>query len=210
MLGSDIFHKIDSLLKHITAVYDQNFGGLHVIMCGDLRQLPPVNATPIFKCSRDMLGGPVLWQSMCSYPLMLVMRQSDSTFSAILTKICTGLPLDVGETELKQIRFRTREWCDENVRDAVRLFYDNRSVEEYNTTAILQPEYENVARDSFTGYKTDQELVRAKTELYRMKITECLGFPYSIRLAKGYPYMITSNIDVDDGMVNGAIRTLKY
>jgi hypothetical protein len=67
-----------------------------------------------------------------------------------------------------------------------------------------------VARDSFTGYKTDQELVRAKTELYRMKITECLGFPYSIRLVKGYPYMITSNIGVDDGLVNGAIGTLKY
>jgi hypothetical protein len=60
MLGSDIFHKIDSRLKQITAVHDQNFGGLHVVMCGDLRQLPPVNATPIFKCSRDMLGGPVL------------------------------------------------------------------------------------------------------------------------------------------------------
>jgi hypothetical protein len=67
-----------------------------------------------------------------------------------------------------------------------------------------------VARDSFTGYKTDQEIVTAKTELYRMKITECLGFPYSIRLAKGYPYMNTSNFDVDDGLVNGAIGTLKY
>jgi hypothetical protein len=113
MLGIDIFHKIDSRLKQITAVHDQNCGGFHVVMCGDVRQLPPVNANPIFKCSRDMLGGPVLWQSM--YPLLQVMRQRDSTLSAILTKIGNWLPLDVGETEVIQSLFRTREWCDKNV-----------------------------------------------------------------------------------------------
>jgi hypothetical protein len=96
------------------------------------------------------------------------------------------------------------------VKDAVRLLHDNKSVEEYISVAIEEPEYDSVARDSFTGYKTDQELVIAKTELYRMKSTECMGFPYLIRLAKGYPYMITTNIDVDDGLVNGAIGTLRY
>jgi len=87
MLGCDIFHKINSRLKPITALHDENFGGLHIVMCGDLRQLPPVNATPVYKCSRDMLGGPVLWQSLYSYRLLQVMRQSNTTFSAILTKI---------------------------------------------------------------------------------------------------------------------------
>ena len=89
------------------------------------------------------------------------------------------------------------------MRDAVRLFHDNISVNEYNSRAIRHPEYESIARDSFAGYKTEEELAKARKELYRMKITECLGFPYSIRLAKGYPYMITSNIDVDEGLVNG-------
>jgi len=93
-LGCDIFHKINSPLKQITAVHDENFGGLHIIMCGDLRQLPPVNATLVYKCSRDMLGGPVLWQSLYSYLLLQVMRQSNTTFSAILTKIGGGVPLD--------------------------------------------------------------------------------------------------------------------
>ena len=96
------------------------------------------------------------------------------------------------------------------MRDAVRLFHDNISVNEYNSRAIRHPEYESIARDSFAGYKTEEELAKARKELYRMKITECLGFPYSIRLAKGYPYMITSNIDVDEGLVNGAIGTLQY
>jgi len=59
MLGCDIFHKNDSRPKQITVVHNENFGGLHILMCGDLRQLPPVNATPVYKCSRDMLGRPV-------------------------------------------------------------------------------------------------------------------------------------------------------
>ena len=138
------------------------------------------------------------------------MRQRNTTFSAVLTKIGGGLPLKKEEMAVIQSRFRTVEWCDENVKDAVRLFYDNRSVDEYNGKAIRDPEYESIARDSFTSYKTVEELAKARAELYRMKITESLGFPFSIRLAKGYPYMITSNIDVDDGLVNGAIGTLQY
>jgi len=138
------------------------------------------------------------------------MGHSNTNFSPILTKIGGGVPLDTEEMAVIQSRFKTREWCDENVRDAVRLFHDNRSVNEYTSRAIRHPEYDSIARDSFAGYKTEEELAKARKELYRMKITECLGFPYSIRLAKGHPYMITSNIDVDDGLVNGATETLQY
>ena len=68
------------------------------------------------------------------------MRQSNTTFSAIQTKIGGGVPLDIEEMAVIQNRFKTREWYDENVRDAVRLFHDNRSVNEYNSRAIRDPE----------------------------------------------------------------------
>ena len=61
-----------------------------------------------------------------------------------------------------QSRFKTQEWCDENVRDAVRLFQDNISVDEYNSRAIRDLEYESIARDLFTGYKTEEELAKAR------------------------------------------------
>ena len=69
-----------------------------------------------------------------------VMRQSNTTFSAILTKIGGGVPLDTEEMAVIQSRFKTQESCDENVRDAVRLFHDNKSVDEYNLRAIRDPE----------------------------------------------------------------------
>ncbi|GFS71557.1 hypothetical protein TNCV_5052351 [Trichonephila clavipes] len=42
-----------------------------------------------------------------------------------------------------------------------------------------------------------------------MSVLELGELPYKIVLAVGYPYMITTNNDVEDGMVNGAIDVLK-
>ena len=126
MLSTDVFHKVDARLTQITGNHHKNFGGLHVILCGDLRQLPPVRATPVFKCNKNMVGGPILWQSLHSYMLTQVMRQSDLKFSTILTKIGSGLPLNLEDMQVIQSRFRTLRWCEEHVRkDEVRLFHEN-------------------------------------------------------------------------------------
>ncbi|GFU13966.1 ATP-dependent DNA helicase [Trichonephila clavipes] len=91
---------------------------------------------------------------MRHYPLEQVMRQSDSTFSEILTKIGND--------------------------------------------------------DKMIGYNTLTEVATARRNLHKMSVVESGGLPYSSKLAVGYPYMITINLDVEDGPVNGAIGTLKY
>ncbi|GFS89555.1 ATP-dependent DNA helicase [Trichonephila clavipes] len=49
MISAELLGHIDSRLKQITGNYNTNFGGLDMILIGDLRQLPPVRATPIYK-----------------------------------------------------------------------------------------------------------------------------------------------------------------
>lgn len=49
MVGAELLHQIDSLLKQISVVYNTNYGGFHIILIGDLWQLPPVMATLIYK-----------------------------------------------------------------------------------------------------------------------------------------------------------------
>ena len=142
--------------------------------------------------------------------LTLVMRQSDVTFSTILTKIGSGMPLEYEETKIIESRFRTKEWCNDNVRDAVRPFHDNRSVDEYNTRAISKPDLISVANDLYIGYRNNDELTDARTSMHKKSVSECEGYPYSVPLAVGYPYMVTTNVDVEDGIVNGAIGILKY
>ncbi|GFU48237.1 ATP-dependent DNA helicase [Trichonephila clavipes] len=131
MIGCDVLHKINLRLQEITGVHDQPFGNLNIIFCGDLHQLPPVNASPVYKGPRNSICG-------------------------------------------------------------------NRS------TTI----HSNRRQDDWLHTLT--EVATARRNLHKMSVVESDGLPYSLKLAVGYPYMITMNLDVEDGLVNGAIGTLKY
>ncbi|GFU35374.1 ATP-dependent DNA helicase [Trichonephila clavipes] len=150
-----------------------------------------------------------LWQSLDYYPLEQVMRQRDSTFSEILTKIGNGERLGTEQIALIESRLRSRAWCKVNVPVTVRLFHRNHDVDAYNNNAFI-PEFENIADDKMIGSNTLTEVATARRNLHKMSVVESDGLPYSLKLAVGYPYMITMNLDVEDGLVNGAIGTLKY
>lgn len=42
-----------------------------------------------------------------------------------------------------------------------------------------------------------------------MSTVESSGLPYCVNLATDYPYMSTKNIDIEDGLVNGAVGVLR-
>ncbi|XP_071576363.1 uncharacterized protein [Temnothorax nylanderi] len=209
MIGADVLDKIHSRMGDITGNFDDPFGGMNVIFCGDLRQLPPVNATPIFKPLRNSLNSAALWQSLNFYALTRVMRQSDLVFSTILTKIGNGERLTDDETKLLESRFRTVEWCNEHVPGAIRLYHRNCEVDKYNVE-VIESTYISECNDIIQGYCSDQELASAKKKLYKLSVTECGGLPYMLKLCVNKPFMVNSNIDVEDGIVNGAIGELKY
>ena len=49
MLGADILYRIHYRLSEDIFQSKEPFGGISVLLVGDLLQLPPVNGTPIFK-----------------------------------------------------------------------------------------------------------------------------------------------------------------
>ncbi|GFS83881.1 ATP-dependent DNA helicase [Trichonephila clavipes] len=104
---------------------------------------------------------PVQWQPLDYYPLEQVMRQSDSTFSKILTKIGNGERLGTEQIALIESRFRIRAWCKVNVPMTVRLFHRNHDVDAYNNNAFM-PEFENIADDKMIGYNTLTEVATAR------------------------------------------------
>lgn len=211
MIGADTLNTIHVRLQDITGNYEDPFGGINIIFCGDLRQLPPVNARPVYKPCMNSMHGAVLWQALQFYPLVKVMRQTDTDFSTILTKIGNGDALTADETKLIEGRFRTPDWCKQNAPSAIRLFHRNIDVERYNYEALEEKEGLNcTADDAFVGYRNTEQLQSARTKLYKMSVAETSGLPYLLRLAVGMPYIITTNIDVEDGIVNGAIAELKY
>ncbi|GFS76001.1 hypothetical protein TNCV_4666351 [Trichonephila clavipes] len=89
----------------------------------------------------------------------------------------------------------------------MRLYQQNPSVDSYNSYAILKETY-NVTYDTLVGYKNHTEAATAQQKIHKMSVVELYGLPYKIPLAVGYPYIIKTNINVEDGIVNSRIVVL--
>ncbi|GFV51889.1 ATP-dependent DNA helicase [Trichonephila clavipes] len=99
MISAQLLLKVDSRLKQITGNFQSNFGGLDIILIGDLRQLPPVRSTPNQnRRSLDRFYGKIQNFS-----------QANQQFSSILTKIGNSEQLDEMEITLIESRFYTVE-----------------------------------------------------------------------------------------------------
>ncbi|KAL4153959.1 hypothetical protein QTP88_001792 [Uroleucon formosanum] len=119
MIGAEHLNQIDVRLKQITGNFDEPFGRLDAIFIGDLRQLPPVRATPIYKL-------------------------------------------------------------------------------------------ESIAMDVISGCKNHEQEAFVRQKMHKMSVIDTGGLPYDIIFVIGKPYIITTNIDVADGLANGAVRKLVY
>lgn len=211
MIGSGLLGQINSRLQHILHDHERPFAGMDMVFTGDLRQLPPVCQTAIYKRSRQNFCCEIVWQSLEYYPLVQVMRQADVAFSSVLTKIGDGQPLLPEEKAMIESRFVEREFVDREYPESIRLFFRTIDVTQFNVDSIRGAEMvEYVATDHYTGQHNSEQLASARAKVHKMKPDETGGLPYILRLHIGKPYMIRANIDVLDSLVNGAIGTLRY
>ena len=137
------------------------------------------------------------------------MRQSDKTFSGILTKIGNGDELSSDERLCIEERFRSRHECEEIGREAVRLFHKNADVDEYNRS-VISAQWNSIAVDVYSGYAVNDQLVSARTFVHRLQTNKTGNLPYMLPLALNEVYMLTCNLCVEDRMVNGAIGVLRH
>lgn len=214
MCSSHLFNAVNSRLQGMTGEYESPFGGMDFFACGDLRQLPPVNAAPVYAAPQGAIGGfPILWQSLDYFPLVRVVRQRNIEFSTLLTKIGSGQALTTREQHLIESRFRTRDWCRTNLpTEVIRLYFNNEDVENYNALCIPVTESTEIANasDVYSGFSTELQRENATKKVLTMKTKDTGSLPRNITLAKDFPYMVTVNVDVEDGIVNGAVGKLRY
>lgn len=97
MVRADLMDAIDSLLRQ-ARTNNEPFGGVQVVMFGDLYQLPPVVSDPeLHKYFADNFGGfyffnADVWKeaTLKIYELSKIFRQSDESFKNILNSIRSG------------------------------------------------------------------------------------------------------------------------
>lgn len=147
LIGTGMFGLINKRLQEIMRS-TKPFGGLHVIVVGDLFQLPPVGDAWIF--NNPSIGLAALHPNLFSmhfrmYELTQVMRQDNIDFVNVLNRVREGL-----HTEADIALLRTKETT--NIPDDItHLFASNKEVNTHNEKVFTNNSNDPIiikARDS--------------------------------------------------------------
>jgi ATP-dependent DNA helicase PIF1 len=185
MLNASLLETIDIILRTIRGCLFLPFGGIQVVLCGDLLQLPPVEGKYCFESP--------MWKELIGETCMLhtmVRQTGDPYFQTMLTDIRMGC--------MKQEYIRRLEQCKRtvfppNVKPT--LLYSTRA----NVQQINHTEYSKLltkgskSRTYNTVYKCPSSKVWA----------DSMGIPEHLELCIGSQVAITYNIDQERGMING-------
>ncbi|GFX19028.1 ATP-dependent DNA helicase [Trichonephila clavipes] len=140
------------------------------------------------------------------------MRQANQQFSSILTKIGNGERLDEIEISLIESRFYSVEEATTMCPQGIRLFNTNHAVTQYNNQ-IWNSYTEKIistAKDVYSGCTSKEQETFVHQKLHKMFIIDTNGLPYQTTFVVNIYYKITTNIDVSDGIANGAVGKLVH
>lgn len=108
MVRADILDAIDDILKRYRR-NDRPFGGVQLLMIGDIQQLPPVVKESERPFMEQVYSSPFFFNSKVlqrlpyvTIPLEKVHRQSDRIFLGILNEVRSGTPSDAALNELNK------------------------------------------------------------------------------------------------------------
>lgn len=219
MLGSKMFYGIHQRLCQIFGTKEP-FGGISVIVVGDFNQLQPVADGYAFQPRNNPLAnlvGSPLWDLFKFYELTEIMRQKDDKLFAEALGRVALCKMNNADLEMFKGRcFKSENDLPIEAQNAIHLFAVNSSVEIFNNFKIQKSRNEGSlwhifeAVDIVTGTKKHNIIEKTLDYARAMATTKTQGLPQSIILQIGIRYMMTNNIDVSDGLFNGASGILRY
>ncbi|MCX6319107.1 MAG: helix-turn-helix domain-containing protein [Bacteroidetes bacterium] len=137
MVRCDILDAIDTILKHIRRRPLEPFGGVQLLLIGDMFQLPPVVRENEWRLLSDYYGGPYFFDSQIfsgSPPLCIefnkIYRQRDEAFIDILNQVRNNL---LNESGMKILDSRYQPVFKRNGKDGyIILTTHNQKASEIN------------------------------------------------------------------------------
>jgi len=198
MVRADLMDAIDISLKKNTGREDLPFGGVQMVLVGDLLQLPPVIATEAemqYLCSQYKT--PYFLSAKCLQPtppkvfeLTRVFRQLDNNFIELLSQIRMGESLQRAISVINSCCFKG----DEQETDEIVLTPGNAAAEMINQKKLATL---NGQEHLFEG------LIQGRFSLEENRLPS----PKYLKLKTGCRVMFTKN-DKDHRWVNGTIGTV--
>jgi ATP-dependent DNA helicase PIF1 len=213
MLDDSTFTKISKILQAIKNNKDVPCGGVQMILVGDFCQLSPVSGAYCFKSDT--------WKALqprCIQLVELIRQRDDKEFQEILQEVrlggkCSDRTIKI-MLELSQTRFPKGQM-------PTRLFPLNTDVNAINNASfnalykkLHQIEAADVKKQqcwplaSNSEFETDIKIKHnPETDIYRyLPLTNDKKLnldDYTVDLFKGLQVMVTRNINLDAGIING-------
>ena len=215
MVGADMLLEVHKRLQQIKGVpNDVMFGGVSVLAVGDLYQLPPVAQPMLFSTVRDsyaqLYKSGSIWQDEFKMlELHEIMRQrGDSAFAELLCRVRTAscTSEDIAVLESRVVSPDSPDYPSE----ALHVYKLNADVDLHNESMLRKipstvRRFAVKASDAITGQTKHINLASLSS-----KRTETGGLHGILNIAVGARVMLTTNVDVADGLVNGARGEIVY
>ncbi|XP_008182247.1 ATP-dependent DNA helicase PIF1-like [Acyrthosiphon pisum] len=213
MVPYEMLCMIDSRLKQLKNNEDF-FGGINILVLGDLMQLPPVRASQVFQQPERMIPATRLWGLFSLVELTENMRQQgDQTFIDILNA------LRVGELMQSQIEILINKQSTDTdgefaLEKALRIYPTNDQVNNHNQKVLNYFKSKGV---KMWKIKAQDKLVDSTRKLNNDNTIDSIipkdndktgGLPKEIEIFVGAKVMLRTNLNVSQGLVNGAIGNI--
>jgi ATP-dependent DNA helicase PIF1 len=190
MAEAELLDKVSAYLQQLRRNTDP-FGGLQLIVIGDFCQLPPVtkNGCPSFAfSSKEWARAGLTVASLTE----IVRQQHDTAFADMLQRLRVG---EVTPDDLLALRATKDRVFPEGIKPTI-LYALNRDVNRINEEALAALKAggaEPLMLKAVYGIPKDKLVAWAKS----------CDIPDLVEMAVGAQVVVTSNVDIDAGVVNG-------
>ena len=214
MVGSGMFNFLNLRLQQITDT-NRPFGGLSIIAVGDLYILQPVFDKWIFERSNDVYSAFAtnIWKEYFSmFELTEIMLQKDDKdFAELLNGLREGKQTQDDITVLKLRLLKSKLGEPNYPASLTHVFSSNELVNAYNE-AVFNLFQSATAQINAIGIVIGDVSDEFKDEL-KKKIpddpSKTMGLYKKLNITAGSKYDLTINVDVSDGLTNGAEREVQ-
>ena len=212
MVGNRMIYHVHRRLEEIIGKQIENsyFGGISILAVGDLYQLRPVLQGHIFEdLTLDCSGlCESVWKEnfkLCE--LTQQMRQRETLFVETLNRIRIGefTQIDIDLLQTHIVKVDDRRYVEENLQSELHVFSTNKAVNMHNEKMLQMFKQQGIKIHTVHAIDSTRD---QQTHLVDVKLpenhSETGGLREKLLLAVGAKVMLTSNINVSDGLVNGA------
>ena len=213
MVSNNMLKYINFRLQEIKS-NSQLFGGINIIAVGDFYQLKPVKGQFIFEDYRENYGplATNLWnENFKIYELTEIMRQKDDKkFAELLNRLRTGAHTKKDIKSLNLTKILNKDLASDTT--IPHFFPTKEQVKLHNAQIINNTKFtiDSKALDILPSSISKILQNNIHIAISKRQESQTGGLPEIITLNTEQQYDIISNIDVTDGLINGAECCIKY